>query len=70
MPLDRQIRYASGIQYDLNEDVTIGTAYTFLDTGDAKIQLDGADNPRRGELIGDYSSNYVHFLNVNVVYRF
>jgi long-chain fatty acid transport protein len=70
MPLDRQIRYATGLQYDLSEDVTIGAAYTFLDTGDAKIEIDGADNPLRGELVGDYSSNYVNFFNVNVVYRF
>jgi long-chain fatty acid transport protein len=70
MPLDRQIRYATGIQYDLSEDMTIGAAYTFLDTGKAKIELDGADNPQRGELIGDYSSNYVNFVNVNVIYRF
>jgi long-chain fatty acid transport protein len=70
MPLDRQIRYATGLQYDLSEDLTIGAAYTFLDTGDAKIQINGADNPLRGELIGDYSSNHVNFFNVNVVYRF
>ena len=70
MPLDRQIRYATGLQYDLSEDVTIGAAYTFLDTGDAKIEIDGADNPLRGELVGDYGSNYVNFFNVNVVYRF
>ncbi|MDH3809667.1 MAG: hypothetical protein OES29_13700, partial [Desulfuromonadales bacterium] len=60
----------TGLQYDLSEDVTIGAAYTFLDTGDAKIEIDGADNPLRGELVGDYSSNYVNFFNVNVVYRF
>ncbi len=68
MPLDRQIRYATGIQYDLNEDLTIGAAYTFLDAGDADISL--KDNPVRGDLKGDYSSNYINFVNVNVVYRF
>ena len=68
MPLDRQIRYATGIQYDLSDNLTIGAAYTFLDAGDAKISL--ANNPVRGDLSGDYSSNYVNFFNVNVVYRF
>ena len=68
MPLDRQIRYATGIQYDLNENMTIGAAYTFLDAGDAEISL--TNNPVRGELKGDYSSNYVNFVNVNVVYKF
>jgi long-chain fatty acid transport protein len=68
MPLDRQIRYATGIQYDLNENMTIGAAYTFLDAGDAEISL--TNNPVRGDLKGDYSSNYVNFVNVNVVYKF
>jgi long-chain fatty acid transport protein len=68
MPLDRQIRYATGLQYDVDEDLTIGAAYTFLDAGAAEISL--ADNPVRGDLDGDYSSNYVNFFNVNVVYRF
>jgi len=70
MPLDRQIRYATGIQYDVSDDLTIGAAYTFLDAGDAKIEIDGADNLLRGELIGDYSSNYVNFFNVNMIYKF
>jgi long-chain fatty acid transport protein len=68
MPLDRQIRYAAGLQYDLSKDLTIGAAYTFLDAGDAEIELTG--NPVRGDLVGDYRSNYVNFFNVNVVYRF
>ena len=68
MPVDRQIRYAAGLQYDWNEDLTIGAAYTFLDAGDADISQ--TDNPVRGDLKGDYSSNYLNFFNVNVVYRF
>jgi long-chain fatty acid transport protein len=70
MPLDRQWRYATGLQYDVNEDLTIGAAYTFLDAGKASISQSEADNPLRGELSGDYSSNYIQFFNVNVVYRF
>jgi long-chain fatty acid transport protein len=68
MPLDRQIRYATGLQYDVSEDLTLGAAYTFLDAGDADISL--TENPVRGDLLGDYRSNYVNFFNVNVVYRF
>ena len=67
MPVDRQYRYATGIQYDLNEDVTVGAAYTFLDAGDAKINQSKTSG---GILKGDYSSNYVNFFNVNVVWRF
>lgn len=52
MPLDQQWRYATGNQCDLNEDLTIGAAYTFLDAGDAAINQSAVDNPLRGELIG------------------
>ena len=67
MPLDRQYRYATGIQYDLNEDVTIGGAYTFLDAGDAKIEQ---VSEGRGDLNGKYETNYINLFNVNVVWRF
>jgi long-chain fatty acid transport protein len=67
MPVDRQYRYATGIQYDLNEDVTIGAAYTFLDAGDAKIEQSKTSG---GDLKGKYGTNYVNFFNVNVVLRF
>ncbi len=70
MPLDRQIRYATGLQYELNEDMTIGAAYTFIDTGSADIRQTAEDNPLRGELIGDYKTNHLHAFNLNVVYRF
>ena len=68
MPLDRQWRYGTGIQYDLSDDMTIGCAYEFLDLGDAKI--DQNRGPLAGELVGDYSSNYIHFFNVNLIKRF
>ena len=67
MPLDRQYRYATGIQYDLNEDVTIGAAYTFLDSGDARIKQ---VSTAKGDLDGKYKTNYVNFFNLNVVWRF
>jgi long-chain fatty acid transport protein len=68
MPLDRQWRYATGLQYDLSENMTIGCAYEFLDAGDAEIRQNrGALS---GELVGDYSSNYIHFFNINLIKRF
>jgi long-chain fatty acid transport protein len=33
LPLDRQIRIGTGIQYDWNKDVTIEAAYGYLDAG-------------------------------------
>jgi len=68
MPLDRQWRYATGLQYDLSKDVTVGCAYELLDAGDAEInQNRGA---LAGEIAGDYSSNYIHFFNLNLIKRF
>ncbi|MBW2518923.1 MAG: outer membrane protein transport protein [Deltaproteobacteria bacterium] len=68
MPLDRQWRYATGLQYDLSEDMTIGCAYELLDAGDAEIsQNRGA---LAGAIVGDYSANYIHFFNVNLIKRF
>lgn len=68
LPLDRQWRYATGIQYDLSDDMTIGGAYEFLDAGDAAI--DQNRGPLAGALQGDYSSNYIHFFNINLIKRF
>ena len=68
LPLDRQWRYATGIQYDLSEDMTIGCAYELLDAGEAKIEQNrGA---LAGALEGDFSSNYIHFFNINLIQRF
>ncbi|MCP4340683.1 MAG: hypothetical protein GY799_17805 [Desulfobulbaceae bacterium] len=68
MPLDRQWRYGAGLQYELSEDITVGCAYELLDAGDAAIEQNrGA---LAGELVGDYSSNYIHFFNVNLIRRF
>lgn len=68
MPLDRQWRYAAGLQYDLSEDMTFGCAYEFLDAGEADI--DQNRGALAGAIMGDYSSNHIHFLNVNLIKRF
>ncbi|NOR24566.1 MAG: hypothetical protein GQ542_09265 [Desulforhopalus sp.] len=68
MPLDRQWRYAAGLQYDISDDITVGCAYELLDAGDAAI--DQNRGALAGELVGDYSSNYIHFFNVNLIRRF
>jgi long-chain fatty acid transport protein len=41
LPLDRQIRIGTGIQYDWNKDVTVGAAYEYLDAGEAETDQDG-----------------------------
>jgi long-chain fatty acid transport protein len=62
LPVDRQLRYAGGVQYDLNERVDVGAALEFIDFGDGKID----DNQLRGK----YSDNNGFFFGLNVSYKF
>jgi long-chain fatty acid transport protein len=67
-PLGAVYRYAAGLQYDWNKDLSIGVAYTFIDAGSAKVRQHGG--PLRGDLVGEYDTNFVHAFNLNFVYRF
>jgi long-chain fatty acid transport protein len=68
MPVDRQFRYAAGVQYEWNEDIALGLAYTLIDAGDCKINKKGG--AVTGDLEGKYDPNYIHAFNLNFVYRF
>ncbi len=68
LALDRQIRLASGLQYDWNEDVTIGGAYQYIDLG--KGGIDRNDGPLRGQLKGDYDPNSIHVFALNLIWKF
>ncbi|VFQ44990.1 OmpP1/FadL family transporter [Desulfoluna butyratoxydans] len=67
-PLDRQVRIGTGIQYDINADMTVGAAYEFIDAGAANMDLES--EPLRGTLRGDYSTNEIHAFAVNFNYKF
>ena len=66
--LDRQIRIGSRIQYDWNQNVTVGAAYEYLDAGDAEIDQEGG--PLQGPFKGDYDTNAIHFFAVNLIWKF
>jgi long-chain fatty acid transport protein len=68
LPLDRQIRIGTGIQYGWNEDVTMGVAYEYLDAGKAEIDQEGG--LLQGPLKGDYDPNAIHFFAVNLIWKF
>jgi long-chain fatty acid transport protein len=68
LPLDRQIRIGTGIQYDWNKDVTVGAAYQYMDAGDAEIDQEGG--PLQGPLKGEYDTNAIHFFAVNLIWKF
>jgi long-chain fatty acid transport protein len=62
LPLDRQYRYATGVQYQLNERVNIGASFVYADYGDNKIDGD--------TLKGQYSDYDLFFFGLNVNYKF
>ena len=68
LPLGAAYRYAAGVQYDWNKDLSIGAAYTLIDAGKARVNQAGG--PLKGELKGDYDPNFIHAFNLNFVYRF
>ncbi len=68
MPLDRQLRYALGAQYQQSRDLTLNAAYELLDAGDAKINQNRG--PLVGEFKGKFGTNLIHFFNINASWRF
>ncbi len=62
MPMDRQIRYAAGVQYQLSESMTIGASFVYADYGNARI--------RNSLLLGDYSKNEIFFFAINANWTF
>ena len=68
LPLDRKIRIGTGLQYDCNEDVTVGVAYEYADLGEAEIDQEGG--PLQGPLKGEYDPNAIHFFAVNLIWKF
>lgn len=68
LPVDRHIRYSSGIQYDWKEDVTLGLNYTLLDMG--RNSLDVNNSPLSGHVSGAYDKAYAHIVGVNLRWRF
>lgn len=62
MPVDRQIRYATGAQYDLRENLNLGGSVELVDFGSAEIN--------NSLLIGDYKSNYGLFFALNLNWKF
>ena len=68
LPMDRQFRLGTGIQYSFNDDITVGAPYEYMNAGDA--DLDRERGPLAGRIQGDYQSNDFHFFNVNLSWRF
>jgi len=62
MPLDRQIRIATGAQYQWSEKLSVGGQFVYADYGKAEI-----NNAR---LIGEYDRNDLFFFALNANMKF
>ncbi len=63
MPMDRQLRYAVGAQYQWSERLGLGGSFVYADYGKAKI-----NNNRT--LKGDYKRNDLFFFALNASWKF
>lgn len=68
LPVDRQLRYAGGVRYDLKNKLTIGGAYEFIDLGTSPIDL--FRGPLGGLLKGKYNTNSDQVVNLTLAWRF
>jgi len=68
LPLGATFTYSAGVQYDWNKDFSVGAAYALIDAGSAKVNRSGG--PLKGDLEGEYDTNFIHAVNLNFVYRF
>ena len=68
LPLDRQLRYGTGIQYEINSNVIAGAAWEFMDAGPGPYSADRG--PLAGVQQGHYSTNYLNFASVNLIWKF
>lgn len=67
LPIDRQLRYATGIEYEINQRMTAGAAWEFADAGPAP--LTNNRGPLAGTLQGHYSTNYLNFIALNLNWK-
>ena len=68
LPIDRQLRYGTGIQYEITRDVTAGAAWEFMDAGPGPFS--NTRGPLAGTLQGHFSTNYLNFVALNVAWKF
>ena len=68
LPIDRQLRYGTGIQYQINRDITAGVAWELMDAGPAPYSA--RRGPLAGTLQGHFSSDYNNFVALNVIWKF
>jgi long-chain fatty acid transport protein len=68
LPVDRQLRFATGVLWDIDEHYRLGLAYEYVSLGSAPI--DTTRGPLAGTLQGDYGPNALSVVGLTLAYRF
>jgi len=68
LPLDRQYRYALGLQYDWRKNISFGAAYEYMDAGSAPVNQKGG--LLTGDLKGRFKDDAFHILALNMNWTF
>ena len=68
LPLDRQLRYGTGLQYEIDRDTTVGAAWTLMDAGPGPFS--NTRGPLAGTLQGHYSTNLYNFVFLTFIRKF
>lgn len=66
LPLDRQIRIAVGLQYEVHDAYAIGAACEYANLGSAGINTTRPS----GTMQGDYEATSLNVFNLTVLRRF
>jgi long-chain fatty acid transport protein len=68
LPLDRQLRYGTGLQYEINNSVAAGASWELMDGGPGPFS--NTRGPLAGTVQGHYSTNFLNFVALNVIWKF
>jgi long-chain fatty acid transport protein len=68
LPLDRQYRYALGLQYDWRKNISFGAAYEYMDAGSAPVNQTGG--VLRGDLKGRFKDDAFSIVALNMNWKF
>ena len=68
LPLDRQYRYAMGLQYAWRKDLTLGAAFEYMDAGSAPVNQTGG--LLKGNLKGDLKDDDFYILALSANWTF
>jgi long-chain fatty acid transport protein len=70
LPFDRQLRYGSGLMYEINHDLTAGATWELMQAGPGPYSATRGRGPLMQTLQGHYSTNFLNFVALNIIWKF